>query len=98
MGTDNKLGKQFEELANPNEEGFSQKIDVTSLDGENEILNVTNGSSYTRKGSYLDEKYYIKKYYEKYTLDTSIEDHKKGIGKGKLQSIELIGYKDEKSI
>jgi len=98
MGTDNKLGKQFEKLASPNKQGFSQKIDVTSLNGENEILNVTNGSSYTREGSYLDEKYYIKKYYEKYTLDTSKESHKKGIGKGKLQYIELIGYKNEESI
>jgi len=102
MRTDKKLGLLFEKLAQPNAKGFSNKIDVRTLMGEYEILNITNGSSYTREGSYLDKKYFLKKYYEKYyekyILNTKEEPHKNGIGKGKLQYIELIGFKNEQSI
>jgi len=87
MATDKKLGQLFERLAQPDTKGYSEKIDVTSLTGEYEALNVTNGSNYTREGSYLDEKYFLKKYYEKYTLDTKKESHSNGIGKGKLKYI-----------
>ena len=41
-----------------------------------------------------DKKYYLKKYYEKYTLDTRDESHSNGIGKGKLKFIKLVGYKN----
>jgi len=95
MATDKKLGELFEKLAQPDNKGYSNKIDVTSLTGEYEVLNVTNGSSYTREGSYLDEKYYLKKYYKKYILDTSSKPHSNGIGKGKLRFIQLVGYKND---
>jgi hypothetical protein len=93
MATDKRLGQLFEKLAQPDNKGFSKKIDIISLKREYEHLNVTNGSSYTREGSYLDEKYFMKKHYEKHTLDTRIEPHSNGIGKGKLLYIELTGYK-----
>jgi len=85
-----KKGKEFEKIANPNKSGKSELI---SLDKLPVHLKVTNGSSYTRKGSYLDRKYYLIKNYEKGSINTKNEDQKKGIGKGKLQSIQLAGLK-----
>jgi len=40
----------------------------------------------------LNSKYYMKKIYEDGTIvNTSIDEHKKGIGHGKLISVEITG-------
>jgi hypothetical protein len=87
---EDKRGKEFEKIASPNKQGISSDIKLNSLPDN---LKVTNGSSYSREGSYLDEKYYLIKNYEKGSINTKNEDQKKGIGKGKLQSIQLAGFK-----
>ena len=61
----------------------------------NKILNVNNGSNYSRQTSYLYEKYYMIKTYEKGVLDTKIDNQKNaGIGLGKLLTIKLNGFKN----
>ena len=46
------------------------------------------------KSIYLNSKYYMKKAYEDGTIvDTTIDKHKKGIGHGKLVSVEIIGVR-----
>lgn len=88
---EDKKGKAFEKIANPDKKGFSQTINTESLPNN---LKVTNGSSYSREGSYLDEKYYLIKNYEKGSINTKNENQKNGIEKGKLQSIQLAGLKN----
>jgi len=96
MGTDKKKAKKFVELAKPNEQGISDPIDVTNLSGEYEDLNVTNGSSYSRKKSQLQAEFYLKKVYEFGEINTKTNtDDNAGVGLGKLKTIQLIGYKSE---
>lgn len=94
MGTDIKKSNEFINLANPNENGISVPIDVTNLQGQYQSLNVSNGSSYSRKKSYLQEKYYLIKVYEKGTIDTKTNTtDNAGVGLGKLKTIQLNGKK-----
>ena len=93
MATQQKEGKLFEEYAQPDEKGVSDHIDVSN--NNNKILNVNNGSNYSRQTSYLYEKYYMIKTYEKGVLDTKIDNQKNaGIGLGKLLTIKLNGFKN----
>lgn len=89
---EDKRGKEFEKIANPDNNGVSSNIHVSCL---SDNLKVTNGCNYTRKGSYLDDKYYIEKTYEKGSINTKTDPQKTGVGKGKLKSIKLIGFKKE---
>ena len=57
-------------------------------------MKVTNGSSFSREGSYLDKKYYLEKQYEKGIINTHTDSQSSGIGKGKLKCIKLDGYKN----
>ena len=96
MGTDQKKAKLFIELAKPNEKGISKPIDVTTLSGKYEELNVTNGSSYSRKTSQLQEEYYLIKTYERGTIDTKVNTaDNAGVGLGKLKTIQLNGFKND---
>lgn len=93
MATQQKEGKLFEEYAKPDKKGVSDHIDVSN--NNNKILNVNNGSNYSRQTSYLYEKYYMIKTYEKGVLDTKIDNQKNaGIGLGKLLTIKLNGFKN----
>lgn len=89
---EDKRGKEFEKIASPNGKGISTDIKLDSLPDN---LKVTNGCNYTRKGSYLDEKYYIEKKYEKGLINTKTDSQKTGVGKGKLVSLKLAGLKSE---
>lgn len=89
---EDKRGKEFERIANPDKNGVSSNIKVSSL---SDNLKVTNGCNYTRKDSYLDNKYYIEKMYEKGSINTKTDTQKTGVGKGKLEFIKLIGLKKE---
>jgi len=95
MATDIKKGKAFIKLANPNNNGISKPIDVNNMGEDNKNLNVSNGSSYSRKTSYLYENYNLIKVYEKGKIDTK-ENNKRnaGVGLGKLKTIQLNGKKD----
>ena len=94
MSYEKTKGILFEEYAKPNKQGISDFIDVNSFEGKYEILNVTNGSSWSSKKSYLYNKYHLIKKYEKGKIDTKIENRRNaGIGKGKLLAIKLNGYK-----
>ena len=92
MATDNKIGKLFEEVAQPDNKGFSQEIDVIY---NNLIeLNITNGSSYSRNASYLYNKYYLIKTYKNGIINSKNTNVKNsGIGLGKLLKIKLNGLK-----
>ena len=46
---EDKKGKEFEKIASPNKKGISSDIKVNSLPDN---LKITNGSSYSREGSY----------------------------------------------
>lgn len=93
MATQQKEGKLFEEYAKADEKGVSDHIDVSN--NNNKILNVNNGSNYSRQTSYLYEKYYLVKTYEKGVLDTKVANQKNaGIGLGKLLTIKLNGFKN----
>ena len=83
-----KRGKEFELITNPNVAGISSPIKMVSLP-----INVTNGSNFSRKGSYLDCKYYLEKEYERGSINTHTDDQKDGVGKGKLLSIKLDGFR-----
>ena len=87
-----KKGKEFEKIANPNKSG---KFELISLKKLPVHLKVTNGSSYTRKNSYLDKKYYLEKIYLNGKINTHTDLQKSGIGKGKLLSIKLDGKREE---
>lgn len=94
MGTDQKKSELFVKLAKPDKKGISKPIDVTILTGLYEQLNVTNGSSYSRKKSQLQEDYYLIKTYEKGIVDTKTNtDDNAGVGIGKLKTIKLNGKK-----
>ena len=94
MATDIKKGKAFITLANPNSKGISKPVDVNTITGYNKNLNVSNGSSYSRRTSYLYENYYLIKEYENGTIDTRVDTHKNaGVGLGKLKTIQLNGKK-----
>jgi len=94
MATDIKKGKEFISLANPNSNGNSLPINVNNIVGKNKNLNVSNGSSYSRRTSYLYENYYLIKEYENGTVDTKQNNQKNaGIGLGKLKTIKLNGKK-----
>ena len=86
-----KTGIEFEKIAKPDTKGKSKAI---SLEDVPDNLKVTNGSNFSRKGSYLDNKYYLEKKYEKGTINTHTENQIAGIGKGKLKSIKLDGFKN----
>jgi len=94
MGTDQKKAKLFVELAKSDKDSISKPIDVTTLTGKYEELNVTNGSSYSRKKSQLQEDYYLIKTYEKGTINTknNTTDNAR-VGLGKLKTIQLNGFK-----
>jgi len=79
MGTDIKKGKKFVELAKPDKEGKSEWIDVVNLPQDYEELKVTNGCSWARNKSWLQEKYNVEKRYN---------------GK-KLTHIKLNGFKND---
>ncbi len=96
MAYEEEKGKLFEEFAKPDENGYSNFIDVNNFEGKYEILNVTNGSSWSSRKSYLYKKYYLIKEYEKGTIDTKRTDKKNsGIGMGKLLKIKLNGYNND---
>lgn len=59
---EDKRGKEFEQIAKPNANGVSDPVYLEKLPKE---LQVTNGSNYTRKDSYLDKIYYLEKNYKK---------------------------------
>lgn len=63
MGTDKRQGKLFEEYANPDKLGKSAWKDVVDMPEKYKELKVTNGSSYSRNKSYLQEKYIVLKEY-----------------------------------
>ena len=86
-----KSGKEFEKIAKPDSTGTSKLISLKSVPDN---LKVTNGSSFSRKGSYLDKKYYLEKQYEKGIINTHTDSQTSGIGKGKLKCIKLDGYKN----
>ena len=86
-----KSGKEFEKIAKPDSTGTSKLI---SLESVPDNLKVTNGSSFSREGSYLDKKYYLEKQYEKGIINTHTDSQSSGIGKGKLKCIKLDGYKN----
>jgi len=98
---DINLGQMFEELARPNERGFSEPIDVKNIYGQYEQLNVTNGSSYSRgyseaknQVSYLYNKYYLIKQYERGYLNTETDNRPNaGVGMGSLLTIKLNGFR-----
>ena len=96
MGTDQKKARLFIELARPDNKGISKPIDVTTLSDKYEELNVTNGSSYSRKSSQLQEDYYLIKIYENGRVDTKNDTGDNvGVGLGKLKTIQLNGFKNE---
>ena len=79
-----KSGKNFENSHISN--GCSAKIQMNNLH--------SNGYNDFCEDSYLNSKYYMKKVYEDGTIvDTTIDKHKKGIGHGKLVSVEIIGVR-----
>ncbi|RXJ98095.1 hypothetical protein CRU98_11295 [Arcobacter sp. CECT 8986] len=81
-----KDGKKFEQDY-IGENGKSKKIEINKID--------SNGYNTFCKDSYLNSKYYMKKVYKnKIIVDTKTDDHKKGIGQGKLMSVEIIGTKE----
>ena len=86
-----KNGKEFEKIAKPDSTGKSKLI---SLESVPDSLKVTNGSSFSRAGSYLDKKYYLEKHYEKGIINTHTDSQTSGIGKGKLKYMKLDGYKN----
>ena len=86
-----KRGKEFEKCAKPDVLGVSAPVILDSLP---DSLKVTNGSNFSRAGSYLDTMYYLIKNYSKGTVNTKVDSQKSGIGKGKLISIQLNGYKN----
>ncbi len=65
MGTDKRLGKLFIKLANPNNDGVSEWVNVKDTPLGYEELNVTNGSSWSRNKSDLSENYIVEKEYGK---------------------------------
>ena len=94
MGIAKKESNQFINLANPDKNGYSQPIDVTTLTGNDKNLNVNNGCNYAKQNSQLQEEYHLIKVYEKGTIDTKINTQKNaGIGLGKLKTIQLNGKK-----
>ncbi|MGE4444966.1 MAG: hypothetical protein AB7E37_08385 [Candidatus Altimarinota bacterium] len=77
-----KSGKKFEMQHINN--GYSNKIQINNQN--------SNGYNDFCDDSYLNSKYYMKKIYEDGTIvNTSIDEHKKGIGHGKLISVEITG-------
>jgi hypothetical protein len=79
-----KSGKKFE--TNYINNGCSAKIQINNQH--------SNGYNDFCEDSYLNSKYYMKKEYEDGTIvDTTIDKHKKGIGHGKLVSVEIIGVR-----
>jgi hypothetical protein len=96
MAYEEEKGKLFENFADPDENGYSDFIDVNNFEGKYEPLNVTNGSSWSSRRSYLYKKYFLIKEYEKGIVDTRKTDKKNsGIGMGKLLKIKLNGYKND---
>lgn len=94
MGTDKKKAENFIALANPDENGVSKPVDVINIKGKNKDLNVSNGSSYSRKKSQLQEEFYLIKVYENGTIDTKVDTKDNaGVGLGKLKTIQLNGKK-----
>jgi len=94
MAKKDLIGEKFEQDANPNNKGISKDIDV--INNTDKDLNVNNGSNYSRQNSYLYKKYYLIKTYEKGTIDTKVDNYKNtGIGKGKLLTIKLNGFKND---
>jgi hypothetical protein len=80
-----KNGKKFEKTY-IGKNGNSKKIDINTVG--------SNGYNDYCEDSYLNSKYYMKKVYENGTrLNTTTDAHKKGIGQGKLISVEIIGVK-----
>jgi len=80
-----KDGKQFEKN-HINENGNSQIIAINKID--------SNGYNTFCEDSYLNNKYNMKKVYENGTvINTATDEHKKGMGQGKLISIEITGIK-----
>ena len=78
MGTDITKGQKFVKLAKPDQDGVSEWIDVVNVPAGDEDLKVTNGCSWARNKSWLQEKYNVEKKYK---------------GK-KLTHIKLNGYKN----
>lgn len=69
--TPTELGKLFEKIAQPDENGFSQTFSVVDLAyNYEEGFQTTNGSQWSRKNSYLGKKYEIEKTYEGARLST----------------------------
>jgi len=94
MAYEEEKGKLFEEFAKPDGNGYSNFIDVNNFEGKYELLNVTNGSSWSSRRSYLYKKYYLIKKYEKVIIDTKQTDKKNsGIDMGKLLKIKLNGFR-----
>ncbi len=81
-----KDGKKFEKDY-ISENGKSKKIEINKID--------SNGYNAFCEDSYLNSKYYMKKVYKNKTiLDTKTDEHKKGMGQGKLISVEITGIKE----
>lgn len=70
--------KLFEELAQPDENGFSRLVSVDEFVDKYSILKFGNGGDWVRRGSSLDKKYII-------------ELTKDGI---KISGVKLCGFKD----
>ena len=62
MGTDKEKGKKFIELVNP-VDGETEWIDVCEFPEGYKDLEVTNGCSWCREKSWLQENYIVEKKY-----------------------------------
>ncbi|RXI44849.1 hypothetical protein CRU99_04540 [Malaciobacter mytili] len=81
-----KDGKEFEKKY-ISESGCSKKISINEVN--------SNGYNTFCNDSYLNNKYTMIKTYENGTIvNTSIDEQKKGIGQGKLKSVEITGIKE----
>ena len=71
--------KLFLELAKPDDEGFSEPIEITEFVGEYERLKMGNGGDWCRANGTLGQKYNV------------VRNKKKGQG-NKIVSVELVGF------
>lgn len=63
MGTDKRKGKLFLELANPDNNGKTNWIDVQNLPDKYQELYSNNGYSWCRKKSQLNKDFIVEKQY-----------------------------------
>ena len=84
-----KKSDKFIEIAKPNDNGYSEIINIDDLPQE---LKDNNGKAWSRESD-LGKDFYIVKKYERGVVDTRKEKQKSSGGLGKLISIQLVGKK-----